>query len=352
MFIIDKYVPKNMNESKIHQDILNMLKTISTDESIPNINFYGPEGSGKKTIIKLLLEMIFDKDVNNVDDCIYNVSGSGNKITEVLIKQSNYHIVIEPNNNNFDKYLIQDVVKEYAKKIPLNVFKTKKIFKIVLINCVDHLSYYAQTSLRRTMEKYSSTCRFIMWCRSLSKVIEPLKSRCLNIRVPSPNDNTLVKLLINICGNENIKNMSIQQYSNILINSNGNIKLALWNLDLISHNIYSNDTYVYKIKEIADLISSCDLSVIDSVRTSLYYIIITNISCGEIFKQLMLAFCEIKTINNTIKFKIIEGAAKYEHNLARARRDIVHLFSFLTFVMQIIYEDSINKTNNNLFRIL
>ena len=179
MFFVDKYTPQSIGDAKFHIDLLNRLEHMSKNESIPHMLFYGPDGCGKKTIIKLFLEMLFDKDVHKTEDSVYTVVGSGNKAVQVVVKQSNYHIVIEPNNNNFDRYLIQDIVKEYAKKMPMSIFKTKKIFKIVLINNVDNLSYYAQTSLRRTMEKYSSTCRFIMWCTCPTRVIEPLISRCV-----------------------------------------------------------------------------------------------------------------------------------------------------------------------------
>ena len=83
--------------------------------------------------MELLLEMLYDKSVHDIVDSIYKVAGSGNTITEVVIKQSNYHIIIEPNNNNFDRYLIQEVVREYAKRMPLNIFTTKKVFKTVVI---------------------------------------------------------------------------------------------------------------------------------------------------------------------------------------------------------------------------
>ena len=125
MFFINKYAPKSTDDTFIHNDILKKLKIMSKDESIPHIIFYGPSGCGKKTTINLFLEMLYNKDVHQLAECTYNVIGSGNSKKSELIKQSNYHIVIDPKNNNFDKYLIQDVVKEYAKRIPLNVFTIK-----------------------------------------------------------------------------------------------------------------------------------------------------------------------------------------------------------------------------------
>lgn len=220
---INKYAPKDSKSAIFHKDILEKLKIMSEDESVPHIIFYGPHGSGKKTLINLFLEMIYNEQVHKTNTAIYNVSGSGNTVTEVPIKQSNYHIVIEPNNNNFDRYLIQDVVKEYAKRVPLGVFQKNRIFKTVLINNIDNMSYYAQTSLRRTMEIYSGTCRFIMWSRSLSQVIDPLRSRCYCFKVRSPTDGELLELLLKVSFKENIK-LSLTQYDNILYKSGGDIK--------------------------------------------------------------------------------------------------------------------------------
>ena len=144
---------------------------------------YGPPGGGKGHLVNMLLEKIYDKSVNNIKEVEYTVVGYGNSKTKVDIKQSNYHIIVEPNNNGFDKYLIQEIVKEYARRQMLNIFRTKKKFKVVLVDTVDNLSYYAQASLRRTMEKYVNNCKFILLSHQLSNVIEPLRSRCLCIRI-------------------------------------------------------------------------------------------------------------------------------------------------------------------------
>ena len=231
MFFVDKYNPKSVKETFFHEDILKILNIMSKDDSIPHIIFYGPPGCGKKTTIKLFLEILYDKNVHDLTDCKYNVSGSGNTTKVEIIKQSNYHIVINPKNNNFDRYLIQDVVKEYAKRIPLNVFTHHKTFKTVLINNLDNLSYYAQTSLRRTMEQYSNTCRFIMWCRSVSKVIDPLRSRCYMFKIKSPKDSKILRLLLHISAKEDI-DINLSVYDKILEKANGNIKTALWLLEL------------------------------------------------------------------------------------------------------------------------
>ncbi len=342
MFFIDKYAPKTAKESFLHKDILKLLEFISNDDSIPHIIFYGNDGVGKRRIIKLFLEMLYGTDVNNLEDNTYTVMGSGNKVKKVDVKQSEHHIVIEPVDNNFDKYLIQDVVKEYAKRIQINLFKSKKIFKSVMINNLDNLSYYAQTSLRRTMEKYSGTCRFIMWCKSLSKVIDPLKSRCMCIRIGAPSNSELLKLALHISAKENIS-LTLDNYTKLLNNSNGSVRKLLWKLSLIKAGQKDRVNTKFEtpidetIEQITDLILKCDLNNINSIRSHVYNLIITNIDPVFIMRRIFISLYN-RNIPEHIKYKIINRASYYDHNLVRRRREITHLESFIINTMNLLYE--------------
>jgi len=340
MFFIDKYAPNDPKDILFHKTELELLKKMSEDDSVPHIIFYGPEGSGKKTLIKLFLEMLYDKDVHNLNDSVYRVSGSGNSTTDVVIKQSNYHIVIEPNNNNFDRYLIQDVVKNYAQKVPLNVFTSKKTFKTVLINNVDNLSYYAQTSLRRTMEKFSGTCRFIMWCKSLSRVIDPIRSRCYTFRINAPSDGEILSMIARVSYAESMK-LTLRDYTKIISLSNGNIKKALWLLQLKKIGVGYLTSYEKTIKEIIVLLLTCDVGAILDIRLLLYNIMITNITGSQIIKDIVKKLFSSVSINENCKLNIAEVAAKFEHNLIRGRREIIHLEGFVAGIIYVL-----NKYNS------
>lgn len=332
MFFVDKYSPKCIDDVFLSQDRLNMLKAMSKDSSLPHIIFYGPEGSGKKTVIKLFLEMIFDKHVNKLCDTTYVVSGS-NSNTNVVIKQSDYHIVIEPTNTNFDRYLIQDIVKEYAKRVPLGVFTTKKQFKVVLINNIDNLSYYAQTSLRRTMEKYSGTCRFIMWSRSLSKVIDPLRSRSFLMRINAPTDKSILGLTLDVARKENIR-MDLKKYSKILEKSKGNIRKVLWYLQFAKLKESTVTSYDIILDNVVNTILKKDVTELLTLRNLIYRIMITNIEGTCIVKDIVVKLLKHKDVPMLCKFNIAEHGAKYEHNMIRGRRTIIHVDAFITSVIK------------------
>lgn len=107
-----------------------------------------------------------------------------------------------------DRYVVQDVIKEMASSKNIAAFnkgnnngegttalsdKNKQqlqqqqpTYKVVVLLEVDKLTRPAQAALRRTMEKYSGSCRLILCCNNPSRVIDPVRSRCLGIRVGAP----------------------------------------------------------------------------------------------------------------------------------------------------------------------
>jgi len=373
-FLVDKYIPTNINDvieedfdkfvdydnikpedlwlyssnphkCFFHKDIFKKLEKISKDDSLPHIIFYGNPGTGKKTLINIFLEMIFDDSIYKLDDSKYTIMSSGNNESEVVIKQSDHHIIIEPNNTNFDRYLIQEIVKEYAKKYPLCIFEKSRKFKAVQINYLDNLSYYAQTSLRRTIEKYSKTCRFIMWCYSLSKVIEPLRSRCLCIHIPTQTDEQLYKWMYNICCLEKIK-IKPNIIESILNKSNGNLKSILWKLDLYRYNNKIYNSYEEGINKIInEIISIKTNKIIDpafpinipKIREYIYKMYVTNISLNIIIKDILKSILfHNKDITKEQINDIINSASEFEYRLSKKRRDIIHLEAFVINIIFIL----------------
>ena len=358
MSLLTKYTPSSIKESVFNNDILEKLKYICKSESVQHILIQGPHGSGKQVTVKLLLGMLYDEQVYDTSDVVYKIPGSGSKITEVFVKQSNYHIAIEPGNNNFDKYIIQEIVKEYAKKLPLDVYKTKRVFHTVLINNADNLSYYAQTSLRRTMEIYSATCRFIMWCNNPSKIIEPLASRCACLTLKSPSDEVLLPYMLRISYKENI-NLDLQTCCDILNIASGNIKEVLWQLHLEKCGMRGKSVYHDVISKISSSLIAHDMDQIDvitkkydnkknkntkkplCIRQLTYDMTITNISANKIALDVMECLCNNKDVPDECKRKIIEIVSEYEHNLVKARHNTIHLEAMYLLIMKLFtdYEE-------------
>lgn len=339
MFLIDKYRPDSLDNIFFHKDLIQLLNVMSQDEAVPHIIFYGPEGAGKKTTINLFLEMLFDKSIHDVKETNYKVMGSGNKPTIEKIKQSNYHIVIDPKNNNYDRYLIHDVVKDYARRRSLNVFKTNRTFKLILINNLDNMSYYAQTSLRRTMERYNDKCRFIMWCRSLSKVISPLQSRCVCLRVSCPTDNEMFEYVYKISVMEKIY-LSLNQYCSIVKKANGNIKNALWRLEFLRFGCdIENTNYKNSISKIVKLLTEAKIENISDIRNTFFSLTITNFDGTTMLRDIIDKICLNDNLSEDTIQKIIKIGSEVQHQMVKGRREIIQFDAFITSCIQLLWQE-------------
>ena len=371
MFLVDKYY-NDKSYFNYHDDIINKLiesfdshkhiySNIKSIIKLPNnkltnivneLNYgnwrysnfmhlilYGNIGCGKDFLVNNLLERIYGKTNIELRDVEYTVSGYSNTKTKITIKQSKYHIIIEPNTNGFDKYLIQDIIRDYAKSELLNILKNTKLFKIVVINKIDNLSYYAQASLRRTMEKYSNTCKFILVSDQLSKIIEPLRSRCLLVRIELPTREQMLNTILHISNKENI-NISFSKINEIINKSDNKINHAIWLLEMEKYKIKYDNNWMLIIDSIVDKIINIKINnnkklynTLKEIREQFYILFITNIQTQMIICEMMKKILKL-TNDIYLKYKIIDITSKNEELLTHGTRHIIH---FENYIIKLLY---------------
>ena len=222
MLWVDKHRPTRLQQLSYHGKLSQRLTSLASDPGgLPHLLFYGPPGAGKKTRIMTLLRQVFGPGAERLRLDKRTFTTPTNRTVEVNMISSNHHIEMAPGDAGLnDRYVIQDVIKEMAQNKNIanvgssssssgakdnhSIFATndnknnnnddetnanakkKVVYKVVVLVEVDKLTRQAQAALRRTMEKYSSSCRLILCCNNPSKVIDPVRSRCLGIRVAAP----------------------------------------------------------------------------------------------------------------------------------------------------------------------
>jgi len=299
---------------------------MSNDDSIPHLLFHGPIGSGKKTMVHIFMKMLFGDSIKNVKNVKYIVSGSGNNETEEEFKQSYNHIFIEPKGNNHDRYLIHDVIKVYVSKARYLV-ESKHKFKIVIINNIDVMSESVQFSVRRTIEKYSEQCRFILISNSISKVINPITSRCKCINVRTPSEAEIVDYAHFISLKESV-DLSLDKLAYMLHIYNGNIKNILWMIELFKLNKH----YVEKIDDNFNKINELFNDIKLKFDTDIFYNRIYNAEKENIFIN--------KNVNRFVN-TIGNDIFNYVKNLLKDSIPEIKLQFYFTNIT-----DFFNKVNN------
>lgn len=341
MLFIHKYEPKSIYDIFFHRDIYDRLSKMSQDNSIPHIIFHGPVGAGKRTMTNIFLRMIYGKSVDNLNTITEEIAGSGSKIKTETFIRSDHHIVINPTGNNFDRYIVHQVIKKYAntKTIELTINPNSK-FRTIQISNLDKLSHNAQTSLRRMIETNASTCRFIMWCNNLSNVILPLQSRCVLIRIPRPSPDDLFKYLCLISARETFSG-NMKKINKIVKLSGCDIKKALWSLQLhlLGYNFITN--YDIAIKRIVKMIMERKISKIENIRDAFFHLTITNFNPIEIIKRILNSLIKKKDISEKSKMNIIQSSSEIEYKLLRGRRDVIHFEYWITNIIDNLRRDDL-----------
>ena len=166
--LVEKYRPAKLENYVGNNSIKTKISKYLEQNDIQNLIFYGPAGTGKTTLAKLI--------VQNLDcDSIY-INASDERGIET----------------------IRDKVQSFA-----SVASFKPI-KVVILDESDFLTIQAQASLRNIIETFSRTTRFIMTCNFVEHIIDPLQSRCHVLKVVPPTKKDVAKHLNWICNEESI----------------------------------------------------------------------------------------------------------------------------------------------------
>jgi len=377
MLLIDKYIVKNKEDivfhKKIFADVLKYLlpedKTKAELEFLHNrtkdnplfpeykkiflskTSFRTPNilinGYNKGTLVNMILKEIYGPDIEDLEYCSYKIIDYGNKERIIELQQSPFHIIIEPTKTAIDKYIIQSVIKDYAITQSGYLNKRNVNYKVVLINHAEDLSLYAQTCLRRTMEEYYRSCVFILCTNEINKIIQPLRSRCISIRLPKPTDIELLSYLYNVSKLEKI-DITLSNLSYITKQSNRDVKLGLWWLEYYKNKIYA---FMFSWKElITNLVDMLHYvytskkvlkeSNVTNIRSIINNVLSTNITSSKLIYELLeQIIIKHKEYSNTFLKSITKTFYTFDCRLSKGTRSIIHIEALLMTLIYTFYSE-------------
>jgi replication factor C small subunit len=146
---IEKYRPQSFSEIKGQKDIVKRVKAFVEQKTMPHMMFSGPAGVGKTTLSLIVAKKLFGP-----------------------AWRENFLELNASDERGID--VIRNKVKDFARTRAIGDVP----FKIIYLDEADALTKEAQQALRRTMESFTQTTRFIISCNYSSKIIDPIQSRC------------------------------------------------------------------------------------------------------------------------------------------------------------------------------
>lgn len=158
--------------------IIERLQSYVKSSSLPHLLFSGPSGVGKTASAIAIAREMFGE-----------------------VWRSNFTELNASDERGID--VVRNKIKNFARTASLG----KAAFKIIFLDEADALTHDAQSALRRTMERYTSTCRFILSCNYSSKIIEPIQSRCAVYRFKPISDEAVEKCIRQIAKEEGLQLM-------------------------------------------------------------------------------------------------------------------------------------------------
>lgn len=307
----EKYRPKKFEEIIGQEEIVKRVKSLTNSMNIPHLLFAGPAGTGKSTLALIIARELF---------------GTG--------WRDNFLELNASDERGID--VVRQKVKDFARTRAIGDVP----FKVIFLDEADALTREAQQALRRTMENFTSTCRFVLSCNYSSKIIDPIQSRCVVFRFRLLEKKDIRTIVGRIMQNEGLS-VSPEAFDTLYDASEGDCRRVI-NLLQATASISTNinpqlvNTIISQAKpsDIRIVLDSALAGDFSGAREKLLDIMLKeSVSGQDIIKGIQKEIWNLQ-IENELKVKLTEKTGEVEFRLVEGSDEFIQLECLLaSFVL-------------------
>ncbi|CAX40630.1 replication factor C subunit, putative [Candida dubliniensis CD36] len=303
---VEKYRPKSLSDVSSQEHTIKVLTQTIKSGNLPHMLFYGPPGTGKTSTILALAKELYGPNLYK------------SRVLELNASDERGISIVREKIKNFARLTISNPTKEDLANYPCPPYK------IIILDEADSMTYDAQSALRRTMENYAGITRFVLICNYITRIIDPITSRCSKFRFKLLNNENAQLRLKYIGQQENLrfdKGQEDQVIQELLKISGGDLRKAITYLQSAA-----------KLSETFDINDHQSLITIQSIRET------AGILPDDILLEL-IQLMKQKSIQQTKLIKYIDQSIILSGWSAQILLDQLH--------DKLILDESINSLSKN-----
>jgi len=311
--------PKTIEEVAFQEEVVEVLRRAIAGADLPNLLFYGPPGTGKTSTILAAARQLFGDLFKE-------------RVLELNASDERGIQVVREKVKNFSQRTVSSTKADGTPLPP---------FKIVILDEADSMTGVAQAALRRTMERETKSTRFCLICNYVSRIIEPLTSRCSKFRFKPLSQSILVDRLNSICLKENV--LCEGDVLEALIEaSGGDLRRAITFLQSTAKLRSESSVTVNDINEVTGrvpnywiegLLSKCHSGVYDDVQAFMNLFSAEGFSATQLLSQLHDRVVFSDDVTTKQKNIICEKIAVCDYRLTDGADEYLQLLDLSCVIM-------------------